>query len=381
MAAWTRSTMYSASSDTWSTRSTTRSWTRNELRALDGAPVGEPRVEQPTRLGPASFPVNTSSRSKMPWVRCRSRRPRSRSRPTSPTAPMDLWRTRRCPRGCACDPLGELPGSVVIYFATIDAIAHAWDLSHQLGRSIEIDPAAIPRSPMSWRRHAPMPRESTLDQARSRCASGRRYRHRAFDVGGRPRHSSVARSPIVRADRAQSAGSAASRVSSVAKLLRPCGRPRRRSGSPRTRHSPRSLRRSLHGMRRSVRCPAARAARVRLGGCGCRESPWWSGCESSARSLLAPRIRLPRERSAPACGRRSPAGRRVSRVGWRACACGFPLICDGPRIGPRSKVSQADAREGSHTGCGMAALSTGRPGKRFDWRSPRHAAPQAGGNR
>ena len=41
-------------------------------------------------------------------------------------------------------PFGELPGSVVITFPTIDAIAHAWDLSASVGRPIEFDPQALP---------------------------------------------------------------------------------------------------------------------------------------------------------------------------------------------------------------------------------------------
>ncbi len=37
-------------------------------------------------------------------------------------------------------PLGELPGSIVINFPTIDALAHAWDLSASVGRAIEFAP-------------------------------------------------------------------------------------------------------------------------------------------------------------------------------------------------------------------------------------------------
>jgi hypothetical protein len=42
-------------------------------------------------------------------------------------------------------PFGELPGSVVINFAVIDAAAHAWDLSASLSRPIEFPAAWIPR--------------------------------------------------------------------------------------------------------------------------------------------------------------------------------------------------------------------------------------------
>ena len=41
-------------------------------------------------------------------------------------------------------PFGELPGSAVIYFAIIDAAAHAWDLSASVGRPIEFEPQEIP---------------------------------------------------------------------------------------------------------------------------------------------------------------------------------------------------------------------------------------------
>jgi len=41
-------------------------------------------------------------------------------------------------------PFGELPGSVIINFATIDALCHAWDLSASLGRPIDFPPEAIP---------------------------------------------------------------------------------------------------------------------------------------------------------------------------------------------------------------------------------------------
>lgn len=41
-------------------------------------------------------------------------------------------------------PFGELPGSVVVNFPTIDALCHAWDLSASLGRPLEFPPASIP---------------------------------------------------------------------------------------------------------------------------------------------------------------------------------------------------------------------------------------------
>jgi uncharacterized protein (TIGR03086 family) len=41
-------------------------------------------------------------------------------------------------------PFGELPGSVVILFPTIDALAHAWDLSSSVSRPIEFPTHAMP---------------------------------------------------------------------------------------------------------------------------------------------------------------------------------------------------------------------------------------------
>jgi uncharacterized protein (TIGR03086 family) len=41
-------------------------------------------------------------------------------------------------------PLGDLPGTVVILFPTVDALAHAWDLSASVGRPIEFPPTAMP---------------------------------------------------------------------------------------------------------------------------------------------------------------------------------------------------------------------------------------------
>jgi len=40
-------------------------------------------------------------------------------------------------------PFGELPGSVVVNFPTIDALCHAWDLSASLGRPLEFPPGSI----------------------------------------------------------------------------------------------------------------------------------------------------------------------------------------------------------------------------------------------
>ena len=56
---------------------------------------------------------------------------------------MELWRTDGILEAVHATPFGELPGSVVIDFAIIDAIAHAWDLSTSLGRRLEFDAAQL----------------------------------------------------------------------------------------------------------------------------------------------------------------------------------------------------------------------------------------------
>jgi hypothetical protein len=40
--------------------------------------------------------------------------------------------------------LGELPGSIVINFPTIDALAHAWDVAASVGRALEFAPEEMP---------------------------------------------------------------------------------------------------------------------------------------------------------------------------------------------------------------------------------------------
>src|SRR3954453_13301286 len=55
-----------------------------------------------------------------------------------------LWETDGVLDAIHVTPLGELPGSVVINFPTIDALAHAWDLSASVGRAIEFTPEQPP---------------------------------------------------------------------------------------------------------------------------------------------------------------------------------------------------------------------------------------------
>jgi len=55
-----------------------------------------------------------------------------------------MWATEGVLDRIHATPLGELPGSMVINFSIIDALAHAWDLSASLGRAIEFNAEAIP---------------------------------------------------------------------------------------------------------------------------------------------------------------------------------------------------------------------------------------------
>jgi len=55
-----------------------------------------------------------------------------------------MWRAPGLLTALHPTPFGELPGSVVINFPTIDALCHAWDLSASLGRPLEFPPEWIP---------------------------------------------------------------------------------------------------------------------------------------------------------------------------------------------------------------------------------------------
>jgi uncharacterized protein (TIGR03086 family) len=55
-----------------------------------------------------------------------------------------MWRSPGLLTAVHMTPFGELPGSVVINFPTIDAWCHAWDLSASLGRPLEFPPEWIP---------------------------------------------------------------------------------------------------------------------------------------------------------------------------------------------------------------------------------------------
>ena len=55
-----------------------------------------------------------------------------------------LWHTDGVLSQTHVTPLGELPGSIVINFPTIDALAHSWDISASVGDAIEFAPEEIP---------------------------------------------------------------------------------------------------------------------------------------------------------------------------------------------------------------------------------------------
>jgi uncharacterized protein (TIGR03086 family) len=57
---------------------------------------------------------------------------------------MAMWGTEGVLPALHVTPFGELPGAVIISFATIDALCHAWDLSASLGRPWEFPDEAIP---------------------------------------------------------------------------------------------------------------------------------------------------------------------------------------------------------------------------------------------
>ena len=81
-------------------------------------------------------------------------------------------------------PFGELPGSVVINFPTIDALCHAWDLSASLGRPLEFPPRVDPRGHGRGRSDLHRRRPGArLDQGR-RLDRARCQRHRPPDGPG-----------------------------------------------------------------------------------------------------------------------------------------------------------------------------------------------------
>jgi|SRR5581483_9762925 len=60
------------------------------------------------------------------------------------TRALAMWSTPGVLEHVHATPLGDLPGSTVIDFAIVDAVAHSWDLSASVGRAIELAPEEIP---------------------------------------------------------------------------------------------------------------------------------------------------------------------------------------------------------------------------------------------
>jgi uncharacterized protein (TIGR03086 family) len=55
-----------------------------------------------------------------------------------------LWQTDGVLESLHTTPFGTLPGSIVINFPVVDALAHAWDLSVSVGDAIEFAPEMVP---------------------------------------------------------------------------------------------------------------------------------------------------------------------------------------------------------------------------------------------
>ncbi len=78
-----------------------------------------------------------------------------------------MWGTDGVLDSSHVTPLGELPGSVVINFATIDALCHAWDLAASVGHPIEFAAGDDPDDLTWWsRQRAPTRRASTVSSSR-----------------------------------------------------------------------------------------------------------------------------------------------------------------------------------------------------------------------
>ena len=97
-----------------------------------------------------------------------------------------MWATPGVLTAVHATPFGELPGSVVVNFPTIDALCHAWDLSASLGRPLEFPPESIPavtavvEATCTDAVRAPRPDQGRRSDA-TRC-----QRHRPPDGPGRP---------------------------------------------------------------------------------------------------------------------------------------------------------------------------------------------------
>jgi uncharacterized protein (TIGR03086 family) len=57
---------------------------------------------------------------------------------------LEMWRTDGVFDASHVTPLGELPGTVVVNFAIVDALCHAWDIAASVGVPIEFPTEMIP---------------------------------------------------------------------------------------------------------------------------------------------------------------------------------------------------------------------------------------------
>jgi uncharacterized protein (TIGR03086 family) len=113
------------------------------LRAMDRSPNGEPRRELAAALGRRPHGQRTGVDRRhdgaVPYE--------GDLTPISNDAidrSLATWGADGVLDATHTTPFGELPGSAVINFVIIDALAHAWDISTALGRPIEFPAEAIP---------------------------------------------------------------------------------------------------------------------------------------------------------------------------------------------------------------------------------------------
>ena len=59
------------------------------------------------------------------------------------TGALATWSADGVLQAMLSTPLGETPGTTIVNFPTIDALAHSWDISTALGRPVEFAPEAI----------------------------------------------------------------------------------------------------------------------------------------------------------------------------------------------------------------------------------------------
>ena len=107
---------------------------------------------------------------------------------------LELWETPGVLEATHATPFGSLPGSAVINFAIIDAIAHAWDISASVGRPIEFAAESIPAISAVVEFTCTEHTTSGPDQAPDQAAGGRnghRTPHGCRRAGHHPITSSV----------------------------------------------------------------------------------------------------------------------------------------------------------------------------------------------